>query len=78
LNTAKPKLILFRSPNQKIKLDITISINEQPIKKVRNTTFLGVIIDEHFRLTWNDHIDSITKKVTKSAGIILKFDTLHI
>lgn len=61
---------MSRSSNKKIKHDITISINEQPIKQVRNTTFLGVIIDEH--LTWNDHIDSITKKVIKSAGITSK------
>ena len=57
-------------------------INGQPIKQVKNTTFLGVVIDEH--LTWNDHIDLITKKVIKSTGIISKirhftnFNTLKL
>ena len=70
LNTAKTKFILFRSSNKKLKHNITISINEQPIKQVKNTTFLGVIIDEY--LTWNDHIDLLTKKIIKSTGIISK------
>ena len=70
LNTAKTKFILFRSSNKKLKHNITISINEQPIKQVKNTTFLGVIIDEY--LTWNDHIDLLTKKIIKSKEIISK------
>ena len=70
LNTAKTKFILFRSSNKKLKHNITISINEQPIKQVKNTIFLGVIIDEY--LTWNDHIDLLTKKIIKSTGIISK------
>ena len=70
LNTAKTKFILFRSSNKKLKHNITISINKQPIKQVKSTTFLGVIIDEY--LTWNDHIDLLTKKIIKSTGIISK------
>ena len=70
LNRAKTKFILFRSSNKKLKHNITISINEQPIKQVKNTTFLGVIIDEY--LTSNDHIDLLTKKIIKSTGIVSK------
>jgi hypothetical protein len=45
-------------------------INNQHIIQVKNTTFLGVVLDEY--LTWKDHINLITKKVIKSAGIIAK------
>ena len=68
LNTSKTQFILFKSSNKRIKHNTIILINGQPIKQVKHTTFLGVVIDEH--LTWNDHIDLITKKVTKSTGII--------
>jgi hypothetical protein len=63
LNTAKTKFILFKSSNKGIKHNTIISRNGKPIKQVKNTTFLsGVVINEH--LTWNDHIDLITKKLS--------------
>ena len=78
INTSKTKLILFRSCNKKQKHNITISINDENIKQVKNTTFLGIVIDEC--LTWNDHLDLIAKKVIKSTGVIAKirhFTTLN-
>ena len=75
LHTAKTKFILFRSSNKKLKHNITISINEQPIKQVKNTTFLGVIIDEY--LTWNDHIDLLTKKNYKIYRNNIQNSTFH-
>ena len=50
INTEKTKFILFRSKNKKLKDDIKISINKESIKQVKNTTFLGIVIDEC--LTW--------------------------
>jgi retron-type reverse transcriptase len=50
INTEKTKFILFRSKNKKLKDDIKISINNESIKQVKNTTFLGIVIDEC--LTW--------------------------
>jgi hypothetical protein len=47
-----------------------LTINNDDIKQVKSTTFLGVVIDEC--LSWNDHIDSVAKKIVKSAGIIAK------
>ena len=78
INTSKTKLILFRSCNKKQKHNITISINDENIKQVKNTTFLGIVIDEC--LTWNDHLDLVAKKVIKSTGVIVKirhFTTLN-
>ena len=68
LNTAKTKLILFRSRNKKSKHELKISINNESIKRVEKITFLGIVIDEF--LTWRDHIDLIAKKIIKCAAII--------
>ena len=46
INTSKTKFILFRSYNKKQNFDITIEINKEKLKQVKNTTFLGIVIDE--------------------------------
>ena len=70
INTSKTKFILFRSSNKKQKHTITLTINNQIIKQVKSTTFLGVVINECF--TWNDHINSVAEKIVRTAGIIAK------
>jgi hypothetical protein len=70
INTSKTKFILFRSYNKKQNFDITIEINKEKLKQVKNITFLGIVIYEC--LTWNEHVDLIAKKVIKSAGVIAK------
>ena len=47
LNIKKNKFILFGSSNKKPKHDIKLSINDGDIKQVKNTNFLGIIIDEY-------------------------------
>ena len=68
INTEKTKFILFRTKNKKPKDTINISINNNNIKQVKNTTFLGIVIDEF--LTWCNHVHLITKKVVKCAAKI--------
>ena len=68
INTAKTKLILFRSKNKKPRCDLRISINSVTIKQVKKTTFLGIVIDEF--LSCCDHIDLISKKIIKCTAII--------
>jgi hypothetical protein len=68
LNIAKTKFMLFRSSKRKQRHNITISINNEKIKQVKSTTFLGVVIEEC--LTWKDHIDLISKKIMKASSII--------
>ena len=45
-----------------------ISINEQRIEQVKETVFLGVVLDEH--LTWKPHISQVALKISKSIGVI--------
>ena len=60
INTEKTKFILFRPKNKKPEDNIDISIDNKKIKQTKNTTFLGIVIDEF--LTWCDHLDLIRKK----------------
>ena len=68
INNSKTKFMLFRSCKKKQKHNISISINNELINQVKNTTFLGVVLDEC--LTWKVHINLISKKVIKASSII--------
>ena len=46
-----------------------IHINGSQIKEVSSTKFLGVFIDN--KLSWAEHINHISNKVSKSIGIII-------
>ena len=48
--------------------DSVLKIRNHKIKKVDNVRFLGVIIDE--KLTWEHHIENLTKKLNLSMIII--------
>ena len=50
------------------KKDINIQINNEKLEIVQKTKFLGLILDS--RITWKDQIETITKKVAKTIGII--------
>ena len=51
-------------------LGISIQIDNTVIERVKETVFLGVILDEH--LSWKPHILSVSRKISKSIGIIYK------
>src|ERR1043165_7700875 len=75
LNVAKTNYIIFTTPNKIIPLtNNDLIIDNYLIPKVTTTKFLGVIIDQH--LKWNQHIDEISKKVTKNIGIIRRISYL--
>jgi len=48
--------------------DITLKIDNLCIDWVTHTKFLGVIINE--KLSWENHIQLINNKVSKSIGIL--------
>ena len=62
--------MVFRPRQRRQILDICIQIDDNVIERVRETVFLGVILDEH--LSWNPHILSVSRKISKSIGIIYK------
>ena len=50
--------------------DFPPEINNHKLKRVKETTFLGVLLNEN--LSWKSHISHIASKISKSIGIIYK------
>ena len=70
INIDKTHYMLFKGNNRNVQINNDMYINDQPIKRVTNTKFLGIIIDE--KLSWKDHIKYIRSKISKSVGILCK------
>ena len=70
LNTEKTKFMVFKPRQKKFYLDIKLFINNKCIEQVKETVFLGVILDEN--LSWKSHFSHIANKISKSIGIIYK------
>ena len=51
-----------------------IRINDVGVSQVSSTKFLGVIVNE--TLTWKDHIQIITNKVSKGICILYKVSSI--
>ena len=50
--------------------NVDIILNKTKLKRVDKTKFLGVTIDEN--LSWKNHIDGITKTISRNVGMINK------
>ena len=48
--------------------DLTLSLNDIPLRKVKSTKCLGVTIDEF--LTWAEHIDNVIKKLAVGISLL--------
>ena len=72
LNIGKTEYILIGSRHKTNSIDTErgIKIENQVIKKVRNTKVLGVKLDEN--LSWEKHIDHISSKITSGIGAIMR------
>ena len=66
LNLTKTKYMIFGNHNE----NCSVSINNDAIEKVDSIKFLGIILDS--KLSWNDHIQLVTKKVSRSMGILYR------
>ena len=58
--------------------NVDIILYNTKLQRVDNTKFLGVTIDEN--LSWKNHIDGITKTISRNIGMInkLKFFFLSL
>ena len=71
INVKKSNFItVFRPRQNRQTLDLAFNISNYSIDRVKEATFLGIILDEH--LTWKSHIHNIARKVSKALGIIYK------
>ena len=70
LNESKTKLLLFRPIN---KLNLTLSnikLNGHLLTLAKSVTYLGIEIDE--TLSWNNQIEVLAKKLSRTNGIFSK------
>ena len=69
LNIKKTHFMFFRKQRNK-KCDLKIQIDGSEIDQVERTKFLGVVIDQN--LNWKEHVSLISRKVSRSIGMIVK------
>ena len=70
LNIAKTNYTLFHPKQKFIIFNNNITLDNVSVKQVEVTKFLGVLVDQH--LSWKSHISYVTKKISKTIGIISK------
>ena len=58
INVNKSNFIIFRLRQNRQTLELAFNISNYSIDRVKEATFLGVILDEH--LTWNSLIHNVT------------------
>ena len=70
IDVKKSNFIIFRPRQNRQRFDLAFNISNYSIDRVKEATFLGVILDE--QLTWKSHIHNVARKVSKAIGIIYK------
>ena len=73
LNVAKTEYMFFGTDFRLSNLGkvIPVTIVDKQIKRVNNTKYLGVYLDEN--LKWNNHIDNLCTKVSRSISGLYGF-----
>ena len=66
----KTKFMVFKPSQKRKSHDIQLLINDYKLDQVKETIFLGVVLDEN--LNWKSEISHVANKVSKSIGIIHK------
>ena len=70
LNISKTNFIIFRGYRKPCDYNVTLLLNRKAIEQRTYVKYLGVLIDEH--LNWKEHVLNVTKKISRSVGIICK------
>ena len=73
LNTNKSKYMVFAKPNRNIPV-IELHIDTANIDKVQNFNFLGLHVSSD--ITWNLHMDEVSKKISRITGILKKLQLI--
>ena len=70
LNIDKTNFVMFHPYNKPLKQNITLKINKSAISEKDHVKYLGIIIDS--TLSWKNHIDNVSSKISKSIGLLYK------
>ena len=68
LSISKTNFILFHSSKLKPNQSLRIKIDDELIKQVDSTKYLGITFDSN--LTWKSHINELCLKLSKTVGIL--------
>jgi hypothetical protein len=72
LNCSKTKAMIFHMPQKVVNIP-KISMNNFDIEFVKEFNYLGIVIDKN--LSWKPHTDLISKKISKTVGILNRLKT---
>ena len=70
LNETKTNYVIFHLKNKKPPGSFSITLNNVELERLSYTKFLGVLIHEN--LTWNQHVNYISARVSKATGLLSK------
>ena len=73
LNTKKTKYMVFHT-NQRNVTYPNLVINNSIIERVSHFNFLGIMLS--YNMTWDAHINHISKKISKAIGILYQLPHL--
>ncbi|KAK3922301.1 putative RNA-directed DNA polymerase from transposon BS [Frankliniella fusca] len=68
MNVEKTNYIIFSKPGASQEENDHLTLDNQEVKKSETVKFLGLTLDHH--LHWNDHIDSVTRKLAPIIGAL--------
>ena len=60
--------MIFHPWQMKINVNFSLVMENTIVKQAVETKFLGIIIDQ--RLSWKSHLSFVSKKISKTVGII--------
>ena len=70
LNFEKTNFVVFHPYNKPSRHKITLKIQKKAISEKNHVKYLGVMIDSG--LTWHNHIDCVTQKMSRAIGLMYK------
>ena len=73
MNVDKSKTMLFHK-RRKVNI-INIKIDHKTMDRVSQFSFLGIMIDEN--LTWKNHVNILTNKLSKIIGILHRYKSIY-
>ena len=76
VNTDKTEFILFKPPRKIFNSRITLKLNKKTIYESKKLRYLGLIVDN--KLSWRYHIHELTKKLSRTNGILNKLKNLGL
>ena len=74
LNVSKTKYMVFHTANKHVAYP-KLNINGNNIERVTNFNFLGLTLSS--TLSWNQHINKISLKISKSIGILYRLRDIY-